>query len=300
MFKPLLSHLVESIDNVHFPVLASPKLDGIRCIIRDGVPVSRKLKPIRNAFIKKRLTGTNDHHQALLNLLDGELIVGSPTHPECFKKSTSGVMSGDGEPDFIFYVFDIVQPGVTFSVRYNQMRRNVEALRWAGFPVCEVLHTWINDRTELRAYEEAMVLRGYEGVMIRSPNKFYKFGRSTEREGTLGKVVRRFRKEAKITGFIERMHNANEKATDALGHSKRSKTKAGLVGRGDLGALEMVDEAGIEFEIGTGFSDAERAEIWNNQPLWLGRAITFEFRERTPDQSYRFPAYIGPRHKDDM
>ena len=35
-FKPLLAHTVDSIETVQFPVMASPKLDGIRCLIVNG------------------------------------------------------------------------------------------------------------------------------------------------------------------------------------------------------------------------------------------------------------------------
>ena len=44
--KPLLA-CEEPLDDVKFPVYVSTKLDGIRCLIIDGVAYSRSLKPIR-------------------------------------------------------------------------------------------------------------------------------------------------------------------------------------------------------------------------------------------------------------
>ena len=46
--KPMLSHTITDTSDVKYPVLVSQKLDGIRCLIIDGVAVSRNLKPIRN------------------------------------------------------------------------------------------------------------------------------------------------------------------------------------------------------------------------------------------------------------
>ena len=98
MLKPMLCATVTDISKLRYPYLASPKLDGIRCLIHNGTAVSRNLKPIRNKYIASCLKG--------LPPLDGELIVGDPTAPDCFNRTSSGVMSADGEPDFKYYVFD--------------------------------------------------------------------------------------------------------------------------------------------------------------------------------------------------
>ena len=48
---------------------ASPKLDGIRCMIQDGIALSRSLKPIRNEHVQYILG------REIFNGLDGELII---------------------------------------------------------------------------------------------------------------------------------------------------------------------------------------------------------------------------------
>ena len=63
---------------------ASPKLDGIRCMIQNGVALSRSLKPIRNEYIQNILGGME-----LFNGLDGELIVGDPTAHDVYRTTTS-------------------------------------------------------------------------------------------------------------------------------------------------------------------------------------------------------------------
>ena len=101
-FKPLLAYTVKDAEALRYPVLVSPKLDGIRCVIHNDQPVSRTLKPIPNRFIQSEL--------GFYPPFDGELMVGDPLDPAAFNKSTSGIMSHDGEPAFTFWVFDWVNP----------------------------------------------------------------------------------------------------------------------------------------------------------------------------------------------
>ena len=56
--KPMLATAV-ALDQVQFPVYASPKLDGIRAVIHreyDQPVRSRTLKPIPNRFIQETLS----------------------------------------------------------------------------------------------------------------------------------------------------------------------------------------------------------------------------------------------------
>lgn len=97
--KPLLSCEVP-LEKVNFPIYVSTKFDGIRALVIDAVVYSRSLKPIRNKHVQK-LFGKHKY-----NGFDGELIVGDIYAKDVFQKTTSGVMSEDGEPDVTYYVFD--------------------------------------------------------------------------------------------------------------------------------------------------------------------------------------------------
>ena len=100
-FKPLLA-VQADLDNLDYTdLLLSPKLDGIRAIVIDGVVLSRSLKPIPNLYIQSLFKH--------LEFYDGELIVGSPTAPDVYRTSNSGCMSVNGMPDVTFYVFDHIQ-----------------------------------------------------------------------------------------------------------------------------------------------------------------------------------------------
>ena len=285
-FKPLLASPVKDANKLKFPVLASPKLDGIRCIIIDGVAMSRSLKPIPNAHVQA-LFGKPEYEG-----LDGELICGSPTDDDVYRKTNSAVMSKDGQPDVTFYVFDTISlPLTPFRVRATYLT--------SGGPVVTLSQTEINDANELLVYEREMVDRGYEGVMIRDPDAHYKFGRSTSNEGILLKLKRFTDDEAVVVGFEEQMHNANEAKKDALGHTERSSHKEGMVPKGTLGAL-VVERGGQQFNIGTGFSAALRQEIWNNRDSWLGKIVKFKHFEIGAKDLPRFPVYQGLRDPIDM
>jgi DNA ligase-1 len=286
------------LSKLKFPLLASPKFDGIRCIVKGGQALSRNLKPIPNAFVRAWLEAHVQH-------LDGELVVGNPAAPDCFQRTTSAVMSKDGEPDFVFYAFDMVtcDDMVGFEERLGWVAGEVARVNSAH--LVGVTHVRINTLEQLNAYEAARVAEGWEGVMLRDPEGTYKQGRSTAREGGLLKVKRFADAEAVVVGFEERMHNGNAATVDALGHTERSTHKAGKTPLGDLGAL-VVDwhatpngrpNPGFEhsdpvrFSIGTGFTAAQRVDIWNRRAEFLGQSVCFKYQAVGTDEAPRFPVF---------
>ena len=131
-FRPMLAASIDDVTKLRFPLQTSPKLDGIRCIVRDSVAVSRSLKPIPNPFVQSVLG------HPMYNGLDGELIVGNPVDPMAFNNTTRGVMSKSGEPDFRFHVFDdVTHPEEGFNKRHDEASRRVTAL---GGPLVIVPH----------------------------------------------------------------------------------------------------------------------------------------------------------------
>src|SRR5690348_12921017 len=86
-------------DEIRYPIFGSPKLDGIRATVVNGIVMSRTMKPIPNNYIQD-LFG----HDAM-NGLDGELIVGDPSASDVFHRTSSGVMSIEGEPDVTLWIF---------------------------------------------------------------------------------------------------------------------------------------------------------------------------------------------------
>lgn len=298
-FKPMLSASVEDVKALRLPLFGSPKLDGIRAMVRDGVLVSRNMKPIPNLrtqaiFGKRMLEG-----------LDGELIVGPVGAPDVFRATTSGVMSVDGEPDVWFHVFDCMkEPELPFHKRLT-MARNI--VTGCGRAVV-VDQSPIVDLEGLDEFEGRCLELGYEGVMLRHPESPYKFGRGTLKAHDLMKLKRFADAEAKVVGVYEQQHNTNEAKRDALGRIERSSHKAGKVGKGVLGGLTVVGingpYKGKGFNIGTGFDDAQRAALWREAgpsgDLLNGTIVKYKYFPSGSKDAPRFPVFLGWRAKGDM
>lgn len=289
-FKPMLAGKApEDLSTLRYPVLVSPKLDGIRCIIRDGVAVSRTLKPIPNLFVQEELRG-------LPHGLDGELMLADPK--ATFNEIQSAIMSRDGEPNFVFWVFDWSQTDpVEFRIRLRDVQGRVAHPR-----IATVSHNLVGELNTLMHFEAAYVEQGYEGAMIRDPEGPYKYGRSTTKEGYRLKLKRFEDAEAVVIGAVERMHNENDLEQDNLGHAKRSHAKAGMVPAGDLGALIVRTPAGVEFEIGSGFTALQRVELWHRHTYaglgsggLIGDQVTYKFQPHGVKDKPRCPVFKGFR-----
>ena len=284
-FKPLLASPAD-LDNLHFPLLASPKLDGVRAIVKDGVVLSRSLKKIPNLHVQKLFGG--------LEHFDGELIVGSPTSKTCYTDTVSGVMRISGQPDVRFFVFDHIEHPMKDYIERARHLTDCVQQNW-----CYVPHTTVAGVDELLRHEAEMLLAGYEGLILRDPNGIYKFGRSTAKEGVLLKLKRFVDHDFEIVGFEERMHNGNEATTSELGRTKRSSHKENKTGRGDLGAL-VLKYGGGTFNCGTGFDDVTRARIWAHRTEYLGRWVKVKHFEIGAKDAPRHPVFLGFRDSRDM
>ena len=53
--RPMLAETVEDVNSINYPVLVSPKLDGIRILKIDGNIVTRKFKPLPNTYTRQWL-----------------------------------------------------------------------------------------------------------------------------------------------------------------------------------------------------------------------------------------------------
>jgi DNA ligase-1 len=297
MIKPMLAVNAE-VDKIKFPVYASPKLDGIRCIIIDGVPKTRTLKDIPNKHVAGLLT--NPAYDGL----DGELIVGDPTSPTVYRDTTSEVMSHDKKPYFHFYAFDIHNIEGDYPYRKSQLdgRFEFDSAIFAAANIIPLESVLIETERSLMNYEAVQVEKGYEGIIVRgAATGPYKYGRSTMNEQHLMKVKRFEDSEAEIIGFEEEMFNGNEAQTNELGRTKRSTAKAGLVGKETLGAFRVRDvQSGVEFSIGTGITAAERRRYWDFQDSLVGGLVKYKYFPVGIKVAPRHPVFLGFRSKSDL
>jgi len=231
----------------------SEKLDGIRAYWDGEAFVSR---------LGNRFFAPDWFVEDLpADTLDGELWVGR----KMFQKTTSIVRSGAAGQEWKtvqYVVFDAPNAKGGFEDRLAHAqkvltRASAPHARWLEHVRCEGFD---HLREELRRVEGL----GGEGLMLRRPGSKYEVGRSN----SLLKVKTFHDAEARVIGH-------------APGTGKH---------KGRLGALicELAD--GVTFNVGTGFSDAER-----EAPPAVGSLITFRYQELSNDGVPRFPSYVGER-----
>lgn len=304
LWKPMLAGTHTDVTKLKFPLLASQKYDGIRATVQEGRLMSRTLKPIPNV-------NAQSYFKGLPEGLDGELIVGDPCAPDAYRKTTSLVMSDDKPLDWFkgetlsFHVFDCCATSGFYS-RLVCAQADISYLQKNGSWGCVIAvpHVWINGVETLDTFEAEMLDKGAEGVMLRDPNGPYKHGRSTENEGYLIKVKRFADAEAVILDTFEEMENTNEAKKNALGRTERSTAKAGKVAKGTLGGFRVSGVGGaydtVVFDIGGGFTKAQREALWKERDSLPGKIVVFKYFPTGSDTRPRFPVWKGFRDARDL
>jgi DNA ligase-1 len=296
----MLAATLKDASEVQYPVLASPKYDGIRCVIRDGLALSRALKPIANKHIRNALQALGSHGEGL----DGEIML---PYPATFQAVSSAVMAYSDVPpsDWFFVVFDRVHLGDAFAKRIANVKRTVDAHAnerlWRHVVACE--HMQIDSDETLATYEVDMLAAGHEGVMLRALDGPYKFGRATLKEGYLSKLKRFLDSEAEIIGVLELQHNRNAAFVGELGQTKRRTLKQGKVDGGVMGKFVVRDlKTGVEFKIGTGvgMTAQKRALWWRIRDTMIGRVVRYRFQGHGVKDKPRIASLQGFRDRRDM
>jgi DNA ligase-1 len=197
--------------------------------------------------------------------LDGELWLGRKKFQQCI----SIVRRQDKNDEWKkikYVVFDAPKARGPFHTR---MHSYLKALYEANANSTEgytqlLAQTECEGHQHLKATLEAVERLGGEGLMLRDPDADYEEGRSS----TLLKVKSFIDAEATVIG-----HEA--------GKGKH---------KGRLGALAVKLENGIQFSLGTGFSDKER-----ENPPPVGSIVTFRYQELSNTGVPRFPSFIRVR-----
>lgn len=309
--KPMLAKDAV-LEKLRFPLASQKKLDGIRVVIVNGVPLTRTLKEVPNREIFEALSHPD------FEGLDGEILVGDPTAPDAYRTTASFVMAPNktGEP-WCFHVFDKWDEEGPFLDRWELATQIVDEEVFTSVPICMLDYQLCLTMQVLEAFEADTVAQGYEGVILRDPAGTYKFGRSYPKDGKLLKLKRFVDFEARVVGVYEEQHNGNEAVRNALGRTERSTKKEGKTGKGTLGGLVLVAVngpcEGIEFRCGTGFNAAQRAALWaewqaSSHPSRrheaglsiIGRLAKIKSFPIGVKDKPRHPVFLGWRHEGDL
>jgi DNA ligase-1 len=325
MFKPMLAPNNDPLKDpdyfkgIRYPLLCSPKLDGIRCLPkRDTVfeydsnlriiPESILEKPVCKSrkFIDLPSLQVQELFSNLIDL-DGEIIVGKETEYGVYNLTQSHVMSiNKPAPNIYFRVFDYSGENHCNRPFYERLETATSLLQEYSLTMDTsqtsiIEHEFVDNLEELLAYEDKQLALGYEGIMMRDPMGRYKHGRGTFLEGLIYKLKRFQDDEGLIIGFSEGQSNENEDVRDSFGNAKRSTKKEGMVNSGMVGNI-IAKFGDLNLDIAPGYLTKEdKVYMWNNQSEFIGKQyIKFRHFTHGVKDKPRFPRAVGLRNSIDF
>jgi DNA ligase-1 len=301
MFKPMLSPREDPLcypdyfKELEYPMLASPKYDGVRCIVKGSQCMSRTFKPLPSQHVQDQFN--------IFEHMDGELIEGEAADPLCYNRTQGHVMSFNKPGDFSYNVFDYTHPDWLKKPFYERLAEAQRLVKDSNGELKLIEHKLIESESELLEYETVCLNMGFEGIMMRNPVSPYKQGRATWKQAMIFKLKRFEDAEGIIVGIAEKQTNTNTLEKDELGYAKRSSEKAGMVGAGTTGKFVVAFE-GQELDVAPGsFTHAELQNIWDNRENYINnkqRLLKFRFMRHGVKDKPRFPRAIGFRYRTDL
>lgn len=277
------------------PWICTVKYDGVRALTGELNPptttlVSRRLKRIPNDKLRAKSIGILQSGldmelysiKAGMEYNDIQSIVMSEEHPDTDK--------------ICFILLDYWKsdsPFWPYHKRLDSLREyshsiNTEGVYVSASKTCSTAQEMMDFLLHTEStHGEGIVIRSYLGA--------YKYNRSTLLEEGMIKLSRYVRSDCTIIGFEEQMFNGNSERRNAIGKMDRSKSLHGMKGKGTLGALEVRNESGIEFTVGSGFTDYQRQEIWDHKDQWLGKKGIVKHKPHGQLNKPRHPVWMGKR-----
>jgi DNA ligase-1 len=243
-------------DKVNSEWLMSIKYDGLR-----GVSLIDPKSNKRHIFSRKGLTlpGLKHLYEELQNCalpLDGELFVPGMT----FQQASGLIRSGKASR-VNYLVFDTSIPEAPLTDRLDILEEELRECQY----VKVVKHKPIGSASNLFDTYSRVIKAGYEGLMLKDPKALY----TNTRSDRWLKLKPVHDIDLRIVAFEE----GEGKYTDSLG-AIVCEYKNSLV------------------KVGTGFSDSERHDIWQNQDKYLHKVAEIKYLEKTPTGSLRHPVFV--------
>jgi len=276
---------------LQYPLMVSPKYDGIRGLTKGGRMLSRKLIEIPSLQVQEEFT--------MVDHLDGELIAGVATDFGVYNRSQSHIMSGDKPGDISYYVFDYTHDDWLIKPFYQRLEKLFEVIK--DFDVYTLVpQRSVENEDELLEAEAEFLEAGYEGVIAKSPIGHYKCGRGTFLQGLVYKIKREQDDEGILEDLVEKQTNNNEQTRDALGNAKRSSSKEGKVGADSTGKFK-VSFKGDLISVAPGcFTADQLQDIWHHWPRDKGKYLKFRHFPHGAKDKPRQARALGFRDKMDM
>lgn len=302
--KPILApNEAIDINAIRYPLLASIKYDGVRCIIKNGEMFTRSLKKFQNKNVEKRFAHVIQLSKELGVLFDGELFSDTVS----FNKINGDLRRIDGDlpEDLFFYAFDCI---VGVGSECSGLKSNIpfwsrleDTKTWlARVPLVKVVEqSVVRSATEVKDLFEKVLTEGHEGLILRHHDGVYKFGRCTVKEANLFKVKPFLTFDSQIIE-VEEGTSANEgtaRTVNELGHSKTSRLKEDRHLNGTASTFVVLYE-GLRLSVSlSSVKHPERKKIWEERNSYVGRFVEFKGMVVGAKDLPRHPVFI--RFRDD-
>lgn len=284
-FKVQLAHKFEAKRVEKEKLVATePKLDGVRCIaiVKNGHAIlhSRNGKVIGDNYKSTIIADLNrlatNNRIPKYVVFDGELMGSdfTATVSQIHRKTNADIK------DHYYHIFDWmpyedwVNQNPTLTCQ--EMREKLEDMALdIHSNYLKLVHRDIVPPEKIKAMHDIYVADGYEGAMIKTLHEKYKFGRGHN----VVKLKDFYDKDLEVVSFEE-------------GTGKYD---------GMLGAI-IVKNGDVFVNVGSGFSDDERKQIWENRSNFRNHIAEIRYQEETSDGSLRFPTFRGwrPDKKNSM
>lgn len=288
-------------EKLRYPLLASAKLDGNRCLIRPDGLFTRNMKPQPSAHLHERLAPMIDACAITGISLDGELW--SPDMP--FNELQSFIRAKDKPlPESIqFYCFDAIIWGYAHSDEFHERLRTARDMAECFPGIARyVEHARVNEPDDVRSLYASMMEMGYEGLILRDPCGHYKYGRATVNEALMFKAKPFETLDAQVIGWEEmlQMREGVERERNELGRMKRTtKAEDREGGTGIMGALIVRDEQGREFSAGwgRGWTQERRRQLWADREKITGKWVEIRYFAHGEKDFPRMPQILRFREE---
>lgn len=257
------------------------KLNGARATFYKGQLLARSGLPYKGL---EHITQKLDSIQKSGYVVDGELILthdGSMSDNEAFRTATGIINSDNGDKTAICYtLFDII-PERDFEsdnpqVNYAQRRNALDSLigqfdKESPIKILPVLYHG-KDQSQIEPLFSKMVEEDKEGLVLNLDVPY----KRTRHKGIL-KVKRFYTMDLLVVGYEE-------------GSGRLS---------GSLGSL-VLDYKGNKVNVGSGFSDEQRAELLEKRDDLTGMLCEVKYKEISQDKntgldSLQFPVFVSLR-----
>jgi DNA ligase-1 len=259
------------------PFIVQPKYDGVRCravpLDQGGyILVSSEENPIFSVPHIQNLLG----NYQLTAELDGELYCHGMSFEEIISITSRTKNLHQLHREINFHVFDIVNelPQMRRTILLEKLRNIHPKIQVAPFWLCETLE-------EIMKVYDDLVRQNYEGIIVRNIAAPYVRRRST--------YIMKFKPKQWDTYEI----------IDCV-----EEVSINGVSKDTLGALVCKSGDGNTFNVGTGFTDERRKQLWDIRGILPGSFAKVQYQHITSGKKVpRFPVFVEvlaneEEHKD--